>query len=61
MTPTLYEIIAEQTSCILDAQRIAANLRTENQKLREALEELVSEFGICGLTENARAALGETK
>ena len=28
-TPTLHEIIAEQTSRILDAERIAANLRDE--------------------------------
>ena len=40
-------------------------LKEQRDGLLEALEELVAEFGICGLTEKARAAIakatGETK
>ncbi len=59
----LLDLADDRLAQLTDDQKRYLDLRDDNKALREALEDLVSEFGICGLTDNAIAVLqkGEKK
>lgn len=52
-------VLASSVGIRTDENFANARLLAAAPELLEALEELVSEFGVCGLTEKARAAIAK--